>query len=230
MIEQADQHVRDWVAKVLPGVPLSFAPPESSARDQRVHALLFGLERASGKQGPSGEPAPVTVLARYMICVCGASEEESHEALGKLLFAALQQEVFSVEFPPPDDLAEIWAALGARLRPSFTLCAPVELTRRMPPAPQVHRHEFKFPPVVPLVGVVVGPGDIPLAGAKVEIRSLGVSARTDPAGRFRFALIPRTLEAGDVVVLAKGRECRAGAIEAPRDDKPLVIRVTGLES
>jgi hypothetical protein len=230
MIEQADEHVREWVAKVLRGVSLSFSPPDGSGAERRVHAVLFGLERATGKRGPSGEPSPVTVLARYLMSVGGKDEEKAHEDLGTLVFAALQQEEFTVEFPDADRLAAVWTALGARLRPSFVLGRPVELTRRTPPAPPVHKHIYKFPAAVPLAGVVLGPEDIPLSGAKVEIRSLGVSARTDPRGRFRFALIPRTLEAGDMVVLAKGRECPAGAIEAPGDDKPLVIRVTGLES
>jgi hypothetical protein len=192
----------------------------------RVHAMLVGLARARDRQGPSAGPTPVGITAQYLMCVSGPDDAQAHAALGELVFGALEDDTFDVAFP--DD--GLWVALGVRLHPGFLLGVPVEKPRQAPKVPLARTAELRFQAARPLVGVVVGPKDVPLASVSVRISSLGLSTQTDRSGRFSFACMPQSLDAGDLVILAKGRECRASAIETRGGEEQLVIRVTGLES
>jgi len=57
-----------------------------------------------------------------------------------------------------------------------------------------------------LVGVVVGPGDVSIADAMVEVPSLALATRTDPRGRFRFSAVPVGAAALQIRVRAKSQE------------------------
>jgi hypothetical protein len=226
VIDRADLTVREWVGKVLPDVIVSHAPPDEPPDGLQVHAVLVGLDRAHARLGPARDPTPVTVTARYLISVASADDAQAHGALGELVFAALEDDLFEVDF---DRVEELWRSLGSTLRPGFVLCVPVERRRAVPAVPLARKTQMRFEAARPMAGVILGPDETPLADVSVAIDSLGVTTRTDHAGRFSFACLPPTLDAGDLVVLAKGRECRATAIEAPPGE-PLVVRVNGLET
>ena len=55
-------------------------------------------------------------------------------------------------------------------------------------------------------GVVLGPGDVPISDAFVEIPSLALTTRSDGRGRFRFAAIPTAPAKQQLRVRAKARE------------------------
>ncbi|MGZ6682465.1 MAG: hypothetical protein ACXVFK_19875, partial [Solirubrobacteraceae bacterium] len=55
-----------------------------------------------------------------------------------------------------------------------------------------------------LGGIVLGPGDVPVADAFVELPLLGLATRSDRRGRFTFAAVP-TDQAAQLVVHAKAR-------------------------
>jgi hypothetical protein len=228
MIERADQLIGDWMRKVAPGTEVSLAPPVDEPKGLSLHAVLIALERGATGGVTARAPGSRRAVAKYLICAAGSDASKAHAALGNLLFDAMEQDGFSVEFP--GDLVSVWRALGCKLHPAFVLAVPVEKARHVKPAPRVQRHVPKVALATGLSGVVVAMDDVPVAGAVVEVRSLGISARTDAFGRFRLGVAPLTLEAGDVLVTARGLECRAGAVQMQKAGEPLVIRVTGLEA
>ncbi len=99
--------------------------------------------------------------------------------LGTLIFAALAVTDWQVEQErlPPDT----WAAFGTPPRPSFVLRLPV-IKERPEPAVKLVRKPLtvKHTGLVGLHGAVLGPEDIPIAGARVELPAFGLSATTDP--------------------------------------------------
>jgi hypothetical protein len=56
------------------------------------------------------------------------------------------------------------------------------------------------------VGVVVGPGNVSIADAMVELPSLALATRTDPRGRFRFSAVPAGSAVLQIRVRAKAQE------------------------
>jgi len=76
-----------------------------------------------------------------------------------------------------------------------------------------------------LQGRVVGPGDIPIPGALVELPAMGLSARTDIKGCFRFASVPAGTPLGRLEVRAKGAVLAVRAEELPTEEGALVVRL-----
>ena len=80
-------------------------------------------------------------------------------------------------------------------------------------------------PITGLAGVVLGPDDIPLAGARVELPALRLAVRTDAGGRFRFAGIPGGKSAPQHLrVFAKGHMLDVTADPSDLAGGSLVIR------
>jgi hypothetical protein len=121
---------------------------------------------------------------------------------------------------------EAWRAFGVAPRPSLILGIPV-----------CHEWEQRKLPVVStepaletaatcrLEGRVVGPQDLPLVGASVELPSLGLSTSTGATGRFHFASIPRGKHfPSTLLVKAKGRSQHV-ALDGDPDGQTLIIRM-----
>jgi hypothetical protein len=75
----------------------------------------------------------------------------------------------------------------------------------------------------PLAGIVLGPGDVPLAGARVEIPWAAAAAATDARGRFAFAGLPAEPVRTWARITAGDRQLDV-EIERPEDHRPVVIR------
>jgi hypothetical protein len=73
-----------------------------------------------------------------------------------------------------------------------------------------------------LAGVVVGPGDVPVAAARVEIPSAGKWMETDSQGRFLFPGLPAEPPRMLVRVRARGRQMDA-EIAGPAEGEPVVV-------
>ena len=122
--------------------------------------------------------------------------------------------------------AETWAALGVAPRPSFVLGALVRRERPEPEAPLVRMPlEVRYASITELRGTVLGPGDVALMGALVELPALQIRTRTDARGRFRFASVPRDPKELHLLVQAKGRQFQVVVEQDGADGEPVVIRV-----
>jgi len=75
-------------------------------------------------------------------------------------------------------------------------------------------------PLLALRGRVLGPGDIPLTGMRIEVAGIGHSTQTDSAGRFVLSGVPAD-EPARLHVRGRGRYLLA-EVERPSTD-PVVI-------
>jgi hypothetical protein len=222
MIDGADRNLGDWVKAILPDTALSFAPPGTEAGDAVVNLYLLELRDAGTRRTPRQEPH-AQVSLRYLVSTWAEDSIESHRMLGALLFAALERPEFEVDLSPLPPA--IWTALGTRPRPAFVIETPVRQPRAARTAPMVRAPlVVEQSPTASLEGIVLGPNDVPIGDAQVELAGLGQAVRTDRAGRFRFGLIPAGEGAIELNVAARGRSVTVTAPELPESGKQLVIR------
>jgi hypothetical protein len=159
---------------------------------------------------------------RYLVTTWAKQSEEAHRLLGELAFAAMEHPEFEVKLNPIP--AETWKALGIIPRPSFILQIPLRKEQPAPPTRYVREPlVVQATPVTSLTGIVLGPDDVPIARASVEIPTLQLSTRTDVHGRFTFANVPADPFPTNLRVRAKGREIQV-TTEQSTPDEPLVIR------
>jgi hypothetical protein len=153
---------------------------------------------------------------RYLITTWAAKPERAHEVLGLLLLAALQEPEFEVELESVT--ADTWAAFKVAPRPSFVLRAPLGQDIQRPAAKLVRRPlSIRATGMTTLNGTVLGPEDVPVAGASVELPTLQLTTNTDWKGRFSFPAVPAEPAPREILVKARGHEQRVavGAIGAP---------------
>ena len=202
MIAELDRQLTDWVDEVLPGTTVALdGPSAGTTADVGLHLFeLAHLPPARGEQRP-----PLQVELGYLVTTGGADVGSAHDRLGALLFAALQHPGYDVRFP--GDMAAYWAAAGVAPQPSFVLAVPLRQEVSVQAAPPV-TSALRVQSVgsQSLVGVVVGPGDVSIADAMVEVPSLALATRTDPRGRFRFSAVPVGAAALQIRVRAKSQE------------------------
>ena len=226
MIDQIDQRVKAWVEQILPGVAVTLEPPGAVRDGQGISLYLFELVDDPPLRG--SQRTPLQAAARYLVTTWAGTPEDAHRLLGDLLFAAMDSAAFQAELNPLP--AAAWTAFGLPPQPSFVLRVPLQMARPQPPVPRV-RHPLDVQPVplATLRGRVVGPEDIPLAGARVEIDGLDAIARTDADGLFHLDTLPAGPATRRLRVRAKGAEQVVETRIPTNGDQPLLIRFTAFD-
>src|SRR5205085_2426500 len=108
--------------------------------------------------------------------------------------------------------------------PTFLLGAKYKQERAVPPTRYVRQPlVVHATPIIAFQGVVVGPGEMPIAGARVEAVGLNLYERTDSHGRFKFPTVPSGPHPLNLRVTAKGREV-ALVVPQPLSNEPITIR------
>ncbi len=220
MIDQTDNRLREWFESVLGDVPLTFAPPGSTPSGHGVSLYLIAFDAAPPPRTPIRTPLQFTAV--YLVTIWGYDNpQEAHRLLGELLFAALDTTEFEIDFKPLPDSA--WTAFGVPPQPSFFLRA---LVRRDRPEPEVKLVRQPLvvhtTPMIGFSGVLLGPGDVPIAGAQIEIPSMDIYTRTNRRGQFHFAGLPAEPRAKQLTIRARRRAMQV-TVE-PSDDQPVIIR------
>src|SRR5262245_33018843 len=227
MIDRVDQRLKDWIGTVLEATEVVLSPPGSAATAQGVSLYLLELRQTPPARGTRRPPLQITL--RYLVTVWADRPEQAHHLLGKLVFAALANPEFDVD-PDPLPVAT-WQAFGLVPRPALVLGVPLRHERPEPAAPLV-----RVPPVFQhaalgsLEGLVLGPGDAPVANAQVEVPALRRSTRTDARGRFVFAALPSEPRVKRLRVQAKGLHAAPDWAATVGGEGPLVIRLQARET
>lgn len=221
MIQQVDQDLKEWVSSVVSGVDVCLAPPQDAGDQLGVGIYLLDLLHtppATGSRTP-----PLQISLRYLVTTWAGTPEDAHRVLGELVFAAMEHETFEVEL---ESLSmQVWRAFGISPRPCFMLRVPLRMERPEPTGPRVRRPvEVRHSPLTSISGVVVGPRELPLLDARVELPALGLAVRTDSKGRFRFAAVPTEPPIVHVLVKTKGGEVSAQA-RPGGNQGPLIIHL-----
>ena len=226
MIEQTDQRLKQWAASLLNSVNISLTPPGAVSSGEGISLYLMNLVAAPPPRGIKRPPHQIMLY--YLVTAWAEDLEQAHRLLGTLLFAALEHNEFEVECEPVP--VATWQAFGIHPQPSFMLRVPLRQERPEIPAKLVRAPlVIQSAPLLSLSGIVLGPEDMPLAGARVEFPTLQIVEYTDATGRFTFPIVPGTPAAKFLRIRAKGREISIRVDQHSADSAPLVIRFDQLE-
>lgn len=226
MIDQVDRELKAWVESIVTGVDVVLGLPRSLEGNARVNLYLLSLADpppAWGHRHPV-----VRVALRYLVTAWAEDDEQAHALLGRLIVAVMEKHEYELDLTEPP--ASFWTVSGHVPRPAFTVCVPLPLERPEPIAKFVSAPlQVRSVLLMSLHGIVLGPGDIPIAGASVELPGLQLSTHTDGRGRFSFATVPADAGATRLRVKAKGR-VQSITVEQPASDhEPLAIRFDSFE-
>lgn len=228
MIDQADRQLRHWAASVLDtgdASLVSLAAPGASTGELGISLYLMECAAAPPPRGQRRPPLQVSL--RYLVTTWAKDPEQAHRLFGELVFAAMENPDFEVDLTPLD--AGTWSALGTRPQPSFVLSMPLRRERPEPDTRYVRVPlVVRAAPLTTLEGTVLGPADVPITGARVEVPGLNLVARSDSRGRFKLAGVPATGETVKLLVRAKGHEMTAEIAHPTAGSDPLVIRFNEL--
>ncbi|HET8542671.1 MAG TPA: carboxypeptidase regulatory-like domain-containing protein [Anaeromyxobacter sp.] len=221
MIQEADERVGGWLGQVA-GAPVWRERPRDHAKEKGVGLYLLEL----GEQPPArdGRKPPLQIQLRYLVTTWAETVEEEHRLLGVLVFAALERTDWEVVLRAVP--VETWAALGVPPRPSFLLHVPLRVERPTHVAPRVLAPLVtRTVAAVPLDGRVVGPRNLPIARARVELPSLSAATETDWEGRFLFPRVPAEPRAKRIRVVAKGIAQEFTHDVPPDGGGPVIIKL-----
>lgn len=215
MIDQADRDLQAWIQSVIPEIGIVLAPPQQMIGKQGVSLYLLALAKPSPAWMNRQPTSQITL--RYLITTWAANDEEAHRLLGKLIYAVMEKREYELdltELPAP-----LWAALGIAPRPSCTLIAPLAFVQ---PEPVSHLVQgplvVRGAPIKSLHGVVLGPGNIPVVGASVELSALSLRSHTDAHGCFHFSSVPAEPHSMQLLVTARGYT-QSVIVEHPPSEK-----------
>ena len=219
MIDQVEKQLEDWVGSTLKSVTFSLEAPADGQGGQGISLYLMDISETPSLRGT--KRPPLQLSARYLATSWASKPEKAHRLLVDLAFAAMQHPEYEAEIEPLS--SGNWTAFGVVPRPSFMLRVPLRLELPEPETKLVLEPlVVKRAPVARIRGVVLGPGDVPVPGARVELPALQLSTRTDRKGRFHFSSVPGGETTNQLRVRAKGREVSI-AIE-PSTSEEIVIR------
>ena len=203
MIDEIDRELKAWVGSVFDGITVSLRAPNGELPGSGVSLYLLQVSHVQAPRGGRRRP-PMQLVLSYLITTWSEDPEDGHRLLGELAFAAMDHAEYEVELDAAP--LTVWTALGTAPRPSFVLRVRVQRERQQPEEKIVRvQPVLQSTVAVSVNGLVVGPGNVPLMGARVECPTLNLHTRTDAHGRFRFAALPST-PPPELRVKAKGRE------------------------
>ncbi|MGG6295123.1 Pvc16 family protein [Leptolyngbya sp. AN02str] len=201
MIELIDRSLKDWVTSVVGSAEVSFAAPSDTHTGQGVG--LYLLELAYKPSASSTFRLPLQLSLHYLVTTWAESAEQAHHLLGKLIFAAIETPDFEVQIEPIP--VAVWVAFHVVPRPAFVLRVPLKRDRPQTIAPPVRvAPDVQVSPSTTLQGQVVGPSDMPLMGAQVELAALKRTTVTNAKGEFEFAAVPTHPPIQRLYVTTKG--------------------------
>ncbi|MCP3104372.1 carboxypeptidase-like regulatory domain-containing protein [Myxococcus sp. K15C18031901] len=222
MIDEVDQRLKAWVGRIAGGTPVFLGVPDRDSLERGV--CLYLLELGPAPQARAGRRTPLQISVCYLVTAGAASPEAAHRLLGELVFAAMEEPDFEVDLTPV--ATSVWTGLRVAPRPAFRVRVPV---RRERPGPVLQ--PVRLPvvaqagPAEALLGCVVGPGDVPIPGALVELPALRLTTRTDDQGCFRFPRVPPVDALGRLEVRANGALLALAPEALAAEPQPLLIRL-----
>jgi hypothetical protein len=227
VIDEVQQRLREWVASVVADAQISFEPPTGERTQREVSLYLVEMLPKPVARGTRTQM--VQVALRYLVTATAKDPLEAATLLSELLFAAIKNPEWEIRSEPIP--LETWPSFSRIPRPSFLLEVALRRERPQKPAPYVRVPlVVRDSPMEALEGIVLGPDEIPLTGANVELPGLQLSTRTDARGRFRFPAVPSEPSSKVVRVRAKGRITSLKTRPASFEDGRLVIRFREMEA
>lgn len=218
------EHLLTWVRHVLGDVSASFEPPGSNLPEGRCISLyLMDLRPAPGAH--NNKSSPLQFHAHYLITTWGPVCSAQHEDLFELTFSAIDRDDFVVDFETLP--AATWRGFDTPPRPSLRINLHLRRARSQQPLAAMVRTPLVMAPaaMVPLQGRLIGPGDVPVAGARIELSGHGRTTQTDQNGLFVFAGVPAGRTLG-VRVQARGLVQEFELQASAETGAPMLLRMS----
>ncbi|MEM7049075.1 MAG: hypothetical protein AAF604_05425 [Acidobacteriota bacterium] len=220
---QPAQRIEAWVSKALAGIPLTFEAPSELLDGTAVSAYPMGLEDSTYLHRTTRSRPAFGFRTRYLISAWAATSTAAHKTLARLFFSAQDEAGFEVELTANDP--GLWQSFGIPPRPAFFLMLPSLRESVEPVLPQASQPiRLGSSVTVPLFGRVLGPGDLPVARARVGLPSLDQAAHTDDEGRFIFPAVPLEPPIQELRVRAGGVVRVVTLESAPVPGEPVHVR------
>ena len=214
-----DMLLVEWAKSVVfdDEITISLAPPvfHDDIKKPQIHFYLIEINPAIMQTAT--RRSSLRVMLGYLVTVYSSDIQQAHVILNDLIFSAMSHELFDVDFEPAT--TDIWTVTGQLPQPSFMIRVPVthertydtQLVRKPPVFNTIDKSVLK--------GTVLGPDDIPLTQAQVELPDLNQHMMTGYDGRFHFSSVPPN---NRLRVTAKGR---VQEVDVRIDsDQPLIVR------
>jgi hypothetical protein len=191
-IAAATARLVSWLTQHAAGTAVHVGPPkDTDAGPVELTVWPLALLPEPGARSTVGRQRdPFRLQVRHLV-TAGGPAGSSAAALDRVLVAAVEtgEAALTVVLEPLPP--HTWLALRALPRAALLIDVPAQIARPLPRVPVVRRPlRVQSTPLRPLHGRVVGPGDMPLAGIRVEVVATGTSTYTDATGSFDFAALP----------------------------------------
>jgi hypothetical protein len=221
--------LEQWIRPTLGDAQVGFddAGPAADATGAGLRVGLRLLDVLPSPTPRGHETPPLRLQARYAVTVSGGKTGESRAALADLAFAALGSELLELERATPP--VDYWRALALPPRPALVVRLLLVRVGARTRAPLVRVPlSPRWSGLRPLDGmVVIGPDNVGVAGALIELDGQGLATYSDHRGAFHFAAVPDEPAIRTIIVQAKGRRL---AFQAKRGPKPVVLTLPLPES
>ncbi len=219
MSHDADQVTRElveWVHSRLPKVRVAAIAIGQGAAEDGIDIRLIGV--APRFEPRSRDRLNRTMALDYLLTVRFADPLAEHRNLAELAFAVM--DVPGYELVCDRDVAQACLSIGLRASAGLILRTEARRTQELVQAPLVREPAItRFAPLGWVEGLVVGPGDVPIANAVVTLDGTDRCAITGSDGRFRFA------SPADAPSHATARAKSKEATIAATAGKPAVIKL-----
>ncbi len=225
-ISAVNQNLSSWVDSTLPNTELTFQPPGD--RDSSKGVSLYLMEFLPAVTTSAVKKTAHQFQLRYLISSWSTEPEQAQQILSSLIFSAMDNPDFQIDLEPVS--CQLWRAFGVTPRPSFLLQLPLILKRKEHRAPLIrYPLEIKQSSIVTMQGVVLGPEDVPIAQANVELPAYQLKTTTDSNGCFKFNTVPETPVVKKLKIKARNRVLEIEAKHESNDAKPLIIHFDVME-
>ncbi|SES63798.1 Protein of unknown function [Nitrosomonas marina] len=204
MIDEIDRRLKEWITMVIDGqLAITFEHPGTERNQPTVSVYLYDMEYSTPNS--TTREIPFQISLSYLLTVQSDDQVESHKYLGKILYAAKSQSDMEVGFPALP--AQFWQAIGIAPLPHFSLQIPLMITRETEHIPTIKAQpHIGISSVTQITGVVVGPSDQPIPGAKIMLPHSKTVAYTNNKGLFSIAADANLQRAFNCKIDAKGKQ------------------------
>src|SRR5438270_1040630 len=184
LLQPVLDRLKSWVAEIQGDAQWTLALPagNSSGKTAQVQVVTYLLEILRAPVARSEQPAPLQMSLRFLVSAWCGDAAAANDVLLRLAFSAMEQANWELE--PEPMTPQGWQAFSIAPRPGFILRVPLRVERPRPAFKRVRSTRIEGGVLRGLQGVVLGPDDVPVPGAKVEVPSQQRWAETDQQGGF----------------------------------------------
>lgn len=205
-----------WLGAVLPETTPEHLPLNGTAPAEGIALRTIGIAIPTRRANPALPHLRCDVL----VTLTSADPRQEAAAFARLLLAAAARPDVTVLDAPT--ALQLCATLG--IQPALGCVLRVAALLPDPDEPPVQRVRFPLRAEIGEIGViggvVLGPGDVPIAGVEISAEGFPWSVRTDRAGRFQLCGV--AIGAPTLTARGRGAETIVAAAEA---DKRITIHL-----